>query len=496
MSDGAEHGGATAVQRPGRPSRSRAPAVLAIMALVVSVGVAVAAIGVDRSDRIEAARGRVLGAEPTTPLVSARRVPRWTTELTAQRSLAEAVAPLAATAPGTTCVGVGMGGETIYSLNGTPSLTPASNQKLLTAATALDILGADTTLSTRFLAGGPPVDGVLTGDLWMVGGGDPVITTDARAGGAGDTGRLQTDLESVADMLVALGITQVTGSVVGDDSRHDTARLLPGWPERWLAGGTVAPLSALLVNDGWQVDPTTGEGPGGATPNPPAHAAAALTQLLTERGVQVVGAPSAGTAPASMEEVMAVASPTIGQLAQQLLTFSDNTTGELLLREIGLAVSGEGSSAAGAAAVAEWAATKGLPVEGTAVADGSGLSSANNVTCELLAGLLRLDGPDGPLAGGLAIPGQPGTLSDRFPGVEWSARLRAKTGTLNEVTSLSGWLLTRPGEYLDFSIVTNTADRRVTPDDIAFQNQLLTVLLDQPVERPLEQAGPVAPADA
>lgn len=479
--------------RPATHSTARRWSVWAILALVACLLSAGAAVFVDRSDAVEPASGGEPTSEPTTALLSARRVPGWTTELTAKRSIVAAVEPIAATAPPQTCVGVGLGGETVYSTNGSTPLTPASNQKLLTAAAAIDILGAETTLTTDFRVGSSPREGVVAGNLWMVGGGDPLLTTDARAGGPGEQGRPQTDLEAAADLLVAQGLRQVTGSVIGDDSRHETLRLLPGWPERWLAGGTVAPLSALLVNDGWQIDPTTGEGPRGATPNPPAHAAAAMTQLLTERGVQVAGPAGAGTAPSGSQSILELPSVTVAELASELLTYSDNTTGELLLREIGLAVAGDGSTVAGAGAVTDWAGAQGLPVDGNVVVDGSGLSSGNKVTCELLASVLRADGPDGPVSSSLAIPGQPGTLFDRFGGQEWPARLKAKTGTLNEVTALSGWLITRPGSTLDFEIVTNTADRRVTADDIAFQSRLLTALLDQPVAPPVEEAGPLPP---
>lgn len=493
--------------RPSRGRTGRRWSVFALLAAVLALGATGGAYLLDRSDAVELASASESVPEPTTPLVSARRVPSWTTELTAKRSIVAALEPVAAAAPPQTCIGVGLGAETVYSSNGSAPLTPASNQKLLTAAAALDILGSDTRLATEFRVAQAPVDGVVTGNLWMVGGGDPLLTSDARAGQPGDSERPQTDLEAVADQIVAQGVRQVTGSVIGDDSRHETLRLLPGWPERWLAGGTVAPLSALLANDGWQVDPTTGEGPGGATADPPAHAAAVMTQLLSERGVEILGPPASGAAPGGAESLLSVPSLTVGELTDQLLTFSDNTTAELLLREVGLAAAGEGSTAAGAAVVADWAASKGLPMEGTAVIDGSGLSSGNQVTCELLASILRADGPDGPLAGGLAVPGEPGTLDDRFGGQglavgsesepgEWSNRLRAKTGTLNDVTALSGWILTRPGATLDFQVVTNTDGRQVTETDIEFQARVLTTLLDQPVAPPLQEAGPLPPSGA
>jgi D-alanyl-D-alanine carboxypeptidase/D-alanyl-D-alanine-endopeptidase (penicillin-binding protein 4) len=218
-----------------------------------------------------------------------------------------------------------------------------------------------------------------------------------------------------------------------------------------------------------------------------------LTQLLVERGVAVSGPPLSGIAPTGATELLAVPSLPVADLVQEVLRYSDNTTAELLVKEIGKVRGGEGSTAAGTAAVLSWATEVGLPVEGVVMLDGSGLSYENLVTCDLLGAVLRRDGPDGTLATGLAVPGQPGTLEDRFAAGEWPERLRAKTGTLNTVAALSGWLLTRPGASLDFEILLNTGERRVAGDDLAFQQRVLEVLLDHPVAPPVTEAGPTPP---
>jgi D-alanyl-D-alanine carboxypeptidase/D-alanyl-D-alanine-endopeptidase (penicillin-binding protein 4) len=188
--------------------------------------------------------------------------------------------------------------------------------------------------------------------------------------------------------------------------------------------------------------------------------------------------------------VLSVSSLPVDDLVQEVLRYSDNTTAELLVKEIGRTRSGAGSTAAGTSAIVEWASGEGIPVEGVVMLDGSGLSYENRVTCDLLASVLRRSGPEGTLATSLAVPGQPGTLEDRFAGGEWPTRLRAKTGTLNTVTALSGWLVTRPGATLDFEIVQNTGDRRVNGEDLAFQQRVLETLLDHPLAPPLAEAGP------
>jgi D-alanyl-D-alanine carboxypeptidase/D-alanyl-D-alanine-endopeptidase (penicillin-binding protein 4) len=428
----------------------------------------------------------------TTPVLSARRVPQWTTQPLATRRMNEALAPVVAGAPPDTCVEVGDGTKPWFAHNSTALLAPASNMKLLTASAAIEILGADTTLSTRFLADAAPQDGLVAGNLYVVGGGDPLLTTEAYQRRNGEDRLPETDLEKVADALVAAGVRQVSGSVVGDAGRYDAQTTIPTWPDRHREGGTIAPLSALLVNDAWTIDPTTGAGEGGPAPDPAQHAAGVLTQLLVERGVTVAGPPLSGIAPTAATELLAVPSLPVADLVQEVLRYSDNTTAELLVKEIGKVRAAEGSTSAGTAAVLAWAKEVGLPVEGVVMLDGSGLSYENLVTCDLLAAVLRREGPDGTVAAGLAVPGQPGTLEDRFDEGEWPERLRAKTGTLNTVTSLSGWLLTRPGASLDFQILLNTGERRVVGDDLAFQQRILEVLLDHPVAPPIEEAGPTA----
>lgn len=426
-----------------------------------------------------------------TPLLSPRRVPGFTTAMVPVRAMAAAVAPVAEAAPARSCLSVGDGTGDLYSHLGSEPLVPASNQKLLTAAVVLAELGADHTLTTRFASATAPVGGVVNGDLYMIGGGDPLLTTDAYQALQSDDPVPETDLEAVADQLVAGGLRRVTGSVVGDAGRYDAQQSLPGWPRRWFDNRVVAPLSALVVNDGWLVDPVTGEGPGGPAPDPAQHAAATMTRLLTDRGVVVDGPPLSGASPAETVEVESVASLPTSEIVEQLLTFSDNTTAELLVKELGVHSGGGGTTAAGVDVLVEWTEREGLAQAGWVVVDGSGLSSENRLTCSMLAALLRRDGADGTISTSLAVPQEPGTLEDRFDQGDMDERLKAKTGTLNQVAALSGWFRTVHDVELDFEFVINTEDRRISASDLKLQTQLFTALLGQPVPPPLQQAGPL-----
>src|SRR5262249_30386681 len=152
------------------------------------------------------------------------------------------------------CLSVAVDGAVVFDSNGTDPVLPASNMKLLVAAVALDKLGPDyryTTTVTR----GPD------GTLYLVGGGDPVLGTQAyhdiatAAAQRSGTGRpggppidVRTPFESLADAVVAAGITQVPG-VVGDDSRYDEERFVPSWPASYATGLEAGPLGALMVDD-------------------------------------------------------------------------------------------------------------------------------------------------------------------------------------------------------------------------------------------------------
>lgn len=228
----------------------------------------------------------------------------------------------------------------------------------------------------------------------------------------------------------------------------------------------------------------------GYNDDPPRHAAAVLTGLLRARGVTIDGQPTSGTAPEGASDLVDVPSLTIAEIAGQMLRFSDNTTAESLTKEMGRSKGSAGSTAEGTRMMTEWARSVGLTTKDVVVRDGSGLSRDNRVTCSLLSGVLGLNGPDGPVASGLAVPGQPGTLSDRFTTPPLDKAVRAKTGTLNGVTSLSGWLRTVAGVPLDFSIIVNVDGRAVAGGDMALQNDVLAAALAYPQAPDPSTLGP------
>jgi D-alanyl-D-alanine carboxypeptidase/D-alanyl-D-alanine-endopeptidase (penicillin-binding protein 4) len=128
-----------------------------------------------------------------------------------------------------------------------------------------------------------------------------------------------------------------------------------------------------------------------------------------------------------------------------MLTVSDNTAAELFTKELGYQATGSGTTAAGAATIRADMAHDGLPASGLVVDDGSGLDRGDRVTCSLLLADLERAGPAGVVAQGLPVAGRTGTLQMRMVGTPAAGRLRAKTGTLDDVIALSGFVLPKPG---------------------------------------------------
>ena len=433
----------------------------------------------DGADRIELATAAV-----EAPLLSPRRAPALLVEPVGRARLVQALHEISVAGPDAACLLVTQADQPLYEHQPDLALAPASGLKLLTGTAVLAHLDPGERLRTTVRAAAPPAGDVVEGDLWLVGGGDPVLGTAAWAAHFIRQPALFTSLEQLADRVVAAGVAEVRGRVVGDESRYDSVRAVPSWPARYLASNQVGPLSALSVNDGFAV----WEGRGQAFADPAAGAAAVLTDLLRQRGVTVAGEAASGTAPADAATIAGIDSPPMAELVGQLLRESDNGTAELLVKELGLRVAGEGSTAAGTRVVAETLAAMGLPTAGLVVVDGSGLDPGNRVTCRLLHAVLHASKDGGPLRQGLPVAGSSGTLSQRLLDDALSGQVRAKTGSIRGVASLSGFAVTRGGFDLTFSFILNGIDR--FGDAVPLQEQLGRALVRHPDLPQLEEIGP------
>jgi D-alanyl-D-alanine carboxypeptidase/D-alanyl-D-alanine-endopeptidase (penicillin-binding protein 4) len=327
-------------------------------------------------------------------------------------------------------------GTVLYSSKPDAARVPASVEKLYTTSTALLKLGAEATLETTVLAEQPLLpDGVLEGDLYLRGTGDPTLA------GPG--------LEALAGELAAAGLVEVTGRVIGDESRFDALRGPPS--SRFQTSGYVGPLSALTYNRG-----RTGLRRPYFQASPGKFAAEAFARALKKEGVKVaVKRTRTGETPAFATSLAAWKSPTMAELARRANVPSDNFIAETLLKVLGESDSEPGTTARGAAVVQRTMSGLGLEPR---VVDGSGLSRGNRTTPRQLVRLLSALVEDPVYAdfrASLAVAGRSGTLHDRMRRSPARDRCRAKTGTLRSVSTLAGYCQTRGGALVAFAILMN-----------------------------------------
>jgi D-alanyl-D-alanine carboxypeptidase/D-alanyl-D-alanine-endopeptidase (penicillin-binding protein 4) len=414
----------------------------------------------------------------TTPLLSARRIPTLLVQPVAKRNLAARLDSFVEGNPAGTCIAVTDAGVDLYGSRENDPMIPASTEKLLTAHGVLSTLGPDATLETTLISRSAPTSGTVAGDVWLVGGGDPLLNTELyRARGRG-ADQVHTDLNVLADEVVAAGIRRIDGGVIGDETRYDDQRAVPSWPDRFVSRNLAGPLSALVVNDGVFND----DGILRRSSEPALSAVESFVDLLAERGVTVEGTEELGPAPDDAAVVLASAgSLPASDIVAQMLTYSDNTTAELQLKELGFRASGLGSTVSGSEAVAAALDEAGLDRAERVTIDGSGLDAGNRVTCDLLVDVLDDHGPSGPMADGLAVAGQSGTLAERFIGSPAEGLVRAKTGSLRDVTALAGFVEVPETDMLTFAVVVNTTDGELVDDALKLrQNEVAEILLTWP----------------
>jgi serine-type D-Ala-D-Ala carboxypeptidase/endopeptidase (penicillin-binding protein 4) len=432
-----------------------------------------ATVGIDRAD--DGADARPEATAPT-PLASWRRLPDPLAERAAWAAYVEVAQAALGEFDDGWCVDVSVDGRRVVEHRARQPMVPASNQKLLVAAAVLDRLGVDHRFVTEIRAAAP-VDGVITGDLHLVGGGDPLLASadvpDPRRYPAFAT----TSMDALADAVVAAGVRVVDGDVIGDGSRYDDEFVVPSWGPG-ITRGDGGPVDALLVNDG------TIFGSGvGLDPNQ--SAANELNRLLVARGVTITGRNRTGVTPEGTPVLASVTSAPLSEVVAELLQTSDNNTAEMLVKELGYAATGLGTRAAGLQVVRDVLGEWGVPLDGLVLDDGSGLSRENRTTCAtLLAVLDRAESELGStaLADALAVAATSGTLVDQFQGTGLEGIMRAKTGTLSDVKALSGEVTAEDGSVLRFASVAGFPGADDPEAHLPRWSDLAALLLAYPVD--------------
>jgi D-alanyl-D-alanine carboxypeptidase/D-alanyl-D-alanine-endopeptidase (penicillin-binding protein 4) len=399
-------------------------------------------------------------------------------------------------------------GDTLFNHRADASMLPASTMKLFTTVLAYDALGPAHQLRTEVLRAGPlSPDGIIFGDLVLRGGGDPALSGRYIGGGPA------APVDLLAAHVAAAGIKRIRGNLIADESAFDSARVPLGWPSRYLGASYAPRVSALSMNENAALVYVTPNGSqaslslvppsttmrlvnqvrvvagrrsrilvstpndttivlngtfgkaGGAKAwtvmvvNPALFVAGAFRAALAARGIVVDGDVKLGLTPAEHTPVASVASPPIGRLASIMNGESVNHFAEMLFRSAAR-TSGTFGSAVGAERLLDSLLTfRAGAAQGSLIAaDGSGLSTLNRVTPRAMVHLLGY-ADRAPWSwdfhASLPIAGETDLLRRRMRLTPAQGNLHAKTGTLNAVTSLSGYVRTQNGEQLAFAFLYN-----------------------------------------
>lgn len=337
-------------------------------------------------------------------------------------------------------------GDELYNRDAAKPLAPASSTKVATAAAVLAARGADYRIPTRV------VEGEQDGDVVLIAGGDVTLSEDGDGMYIGAASL--TDLAS--QVTDALGDTDIKSLSV-DMSLFEGEPVADGIEPEDLGVGYTAKLDPIMLNGG-RLDPKqTGSG-AKRYEHPGMSAAKVFGDKLGMSADQV----SEGSAAKGAKELGVVYSPTIQSLVEQALLPSDNLLTDSLARQAALGSDKPASFDGGVDATLDLLKKMDVPTDGVTLKDGSGLSMDDEIPAQTLGSImLQAASPDhGEVAGlfaALPVAAHSGSLDTRFKGDSASAagKVRAKTGTLSKVSSLTGAVVDTDGRMLAFSVISN-----------------------------------------
>jgi D-alanyl-D-alanine carboxypeptidase/D-alanyl-D-alanine-endopeptidase (penicillin-binding protein 4) len=354
-------------------------------------------------------------------------------------------------------------GRALFTRAGGRAATPASTTKIATAVAVLSTAGPEHRIATRAVR-----DSAESDTVTLIGGGDPTLTAEARAPRAGSSSAEQSGLSEHAEHPASL--SALAAAAARELKRSGTTSITLNYDLSAYTGPrlhrigqdeNLAETVSLMADEG-RVNPrSTEQAP--RHPDPAAVAAKKFAELLEKQGITVRGTPKERTAPKRPAALAVVRSQPVSQLVERMLTDSDNDLGEALARQTAIATGAEPSFDGAGTAVRRALKKAGIDTTGCLLHDGSGLDRRNRLSADALTGLLAMaaapEHPElRPVLTGLPVAGFTGTLGGRYRGAGTSGGaglVRAKTGSLTGVNTLSGTATTSRGRLLLFAFLTD-----------------------------------------
>ncbi len=395
-------------------------------------------------------------------------------------------------------------GTQLIARNADDAFQPASTFKLLVGSAALDNLGSTYAFHTSVYADGAILDGTLHGNLYLRGGGDVHLSAkdlDDAAAAVSAAGIVRVDGTILSDathfdderyppgwniddipydyaaVTSALSFDEnvlhmylTPGAHVGDPAivRIDPAstgivienRLITGPPKSNDTSDILRPWNApmtIRVTGSYPIDAKESDDVAPAVPDPAGYALSAFTAALARRGIAATGGSHDGDAtPATATHIWTHASEPLARYLGDMWLPSDNLAAELLLKELGTTSAMPGTRVAGIGVEQRWLRHLGIEPADVAISDGSGLSNYDRIEPRTLVAILQHDwnGPNRAMVlAALPVAGRTGTLRYAFKGTSAEGRVIAKTGTVDHVRTLSGYIATKHHGMVTFSLM-------------------------------------------
>lgn len=400
--------------------------------------------------------------------------------------------------------------------NPNQALIPASTLKIVSTGTAVAILGRDYKFKTQLQYDGVLEKGVLKGNLYIKGFGDPSLGSPVMKG----VPTMEELMASWAAVVQKAGISKIEGAVIGDGTHFERQGVIPTWQWGDVGNYYGAGAYGLNIHDNMyfitlqqtsqlggkpkvqEVHPQipdfkmenaiksaasgTGDnayifaapysneaflsgtipvGSGtfqikGSIPNPPLFAAQQLQAALTALGIEVKKKADWQRSPGSERKVIHTHwSPSLFDISKHTNEDSRNLYCEALVRAIGLEKKSLATTEDGIIAILDFWRERGIETQGMFMMDGSGLSARNGISAKILAQIMRKMYVDKESFGNfydqLAIAGQTGTLSNIGRGTAADGNVRAKSGSINRVRAYTGFVTTKAGKVLSFAVLVN-----------------------------------------